>query len=164
MHRPGERKNRTKNAVDLHSSEISAKNRLDISANGRNVERDTDYFDVYFPIFSWRTPVHFQQGEWSVVDSWRPVMYTWFSLLNKFELLIIFRLKKNTMASNGDHIKVMKPKPIISRTWSDSYEDVEVPGTPKTPRTSTTPGIFLLHFSRTGPNFIAQLVFYRANL
>lgn len=55
--------------------------------------------------------------------------------------------------TNGDHcvnhinngvVKAKKPRPVLSRTWSESYEkqDIEIPGTPKTPRTSTTPGIF----------------------
>ncbi|XP_023011515.1 GTP cyclohydrolase punch isoform X1 [Leptinotarsa decemlineata] len=48
--------------------------------------------------------------------------------------------------TNGDHcannIKTKKSLPVLSRTWSENYDitDVEVPGTPKTPRTSTTPG------------------------
>ncbi|XP_028131329.1 GTP cyclohydrolase 1 isoform X1 [Diabrotica virgifera virgifera] len=47
---------------------------------------------------------------------------------------------------NGDHttnnIKAKKPRPLLARTWSENYEikDVEVPGSPQTPRTSTTPG------------------------
>lgn len=47
------------------------------------------------------------------------------------------------METNGDqfgHAIVKKPKPLICRSWSENYDDVEVPGTPKTPRTSTTPG------------------------
>lgn len=33
-----------------------------------------------------------------------------------------------------------KPKPLLNRAWSENCEEVEIPGTPKTPRTSTTPG------------------------
>ncbi|KAI4472115.1 gtp cyclohydrolase i [Holotrichia oblita] len=48
------------------------------------------------------------------------------------------------METNGDkfghHAIVKKPKPLICRSWSENYDDVEIPGTPKTPRTSTTPG------------------------
>ncbi|KAJ3662694.1 hypothetical protein Zmor_007029 [Zophobas morio] len=42
--------------------------------------------------------------------------------------------------SNG--VMKSKPRPLLSRSCSENYEinDVEVPGTPKTPRTSTTPG------------------------
>lgn len=40
---------------------------------------------------------------------------------------------------NGE-MKASKPRPILNRAWSDLCDDVEIPGTPKTPRTSTTPG------------------------
>lgn len=33
-----------------------------------------------------------------------------------------------------------KPKPLLCRAWSENCQEVDVPGTPKTPRTSTTPG------------------------
>lgn len=48
----------------------------------------------------------------------------------------------NQVVTNGV-AKAKKPRPVLARTWSENYEiqDVEVPGTPKTPRTSTTPGI-----------------------
>lgn len=64
-------------------------------------------------------------------------------------------LSLNMASTNGDHCvsnggnhvtngiaKAKKPRPVLARTWSESYEiqDIEVPGTPKTPRTSTTPG------------------------
>lgn len=46
-------------------------------------------------------------------------------------------------ASNGDAAKTpyksAKPR-LLARTWSESCDDVDVPGSPKTPRTSTTPG------------------------
>lgn len=50
----------------------------------------------------------------------------------------------NQVVSNGV-AKGKKPRPVLTRTWSENYEiqDVEVPGTPKTPRTSTTPGIVI---------------------
>lgn len=55
--------------------------------------------------------------------------------------------------TNDNHVtngigKAKKPRPVLARTWSDNYDiqDVEVPGTPKTPRTSTTPGIFNFNF------------------
>lgn len=63
------------------------------------------------------------------------------------------------VSNNGNHVgnvshvsngvtKAKKPRPVLARTWSESYEleDVEVPGTPKTPRTSTTPGIYISSF------------------
>lgn len=54
------------------------------------------------------------------------------------------------METNGDHFAgqgmIKKPKPLICKSWSENYEDVEVPGTPKTPRTSTTPGMKLVWF------------------
>ncbi|XP_045464213.1 GTP cyclohydrolase 1-like [Harmonia axyridis] len=44
------------------------------------------------------------------------------------------------MTSNGENCN--NRKPAVSRTLSENYDlnDVEVPGTPKTPRTSATPG------------------------
>ncbi|KAJ8922288.1 hypothetical protein NQ315_004227 [Exocentrus adspersus] len=50
--------------------------------------------------------------------------------------------------TNGDHcagnsvVAKKKTRPVLVKTWSENYEinDVEVPGTPRTPRTSTTPG------------------------
>lgn len=37
------------------------------------------------------------------------------------------------------------PPPVRTVSWSEnvSQEDLDVPGTPRTPRTSTTPGEFL---------------------
>lgn len=45
------------------------------------------------------------------------------------------------MTTNGEKRNAKKALPLL-RSFSDNYEinDVEVPGTPKTPRTSTTPG------------------------
>lgn len=46
--------------------------------------------------------------------------------------------------TNGEQQKApRRPRPLISRAWSENFDDVEVPGTPKTPRTSTTPGLLL---------------------
>lgn len=47
----------------------------------------------------------------------------------------------NEMTSNGENCN---GKSVLSRTLSENYDvkDVEVPGTPKTPRTSATPGRF----------------------
>lgn len=49
-----------------------------------------------------------------------------------------------SMATNGDQTNCKKTiqRPVLARTWSENYDltDIEVPGTPKTPRTSTTPG------------------------
>lgn len=63
----------------------------------------------------------------------------------------------NHVTNGVDHVtngvaKAKKPRPVLARTWSENYEiqDIEVPGTPKTPRTSTTPGIFTFDF------FLAQ--------
>lgn len=50
------------------------------------------------------------------------------------------------MESNGEKcgLSDRRPKlaPLVSRSvsWTDNGDDIEVPGTPKTPRTSTTPG------------------------
>lgn len=46
--------------------------------------------------------------------------------------------------TNGEQYKARKPRPLQARTtsWSENCDDIEVPGTPKTPRTSTTPGSF----------------------
>ncbi|KAK9887177.1 hypothetical protein WA026_020631 [Henosepilachna vigintioctopunctata] len=48
----------------------------------------------------------------------------------------------DAMTSNGDSCNNRKPAALLTRTLSENYElnDVEVPGTPKTPRTSATPG------------------------
>lgn len=45
------------------------------------------------------------------------------------------------MATTNGEYKARKPRPLQTRTsWSENCEEIEVPGTPKTPRTSTTPG------------------------
>lgn len=46
--------------------------------------------------------------------------------------------------SNGEQKR--RPRPLIARAWSENFDDVEIPGTPKTPRTSTTPGSFFKRF------------------
>lgn len=50
------------------------------------------------------------------------------------------------METNGQNCEYTdrRPKlaPLKTRTvsWTDNGDDIEVPGTPRTPRTSTTPG------------------------
>lgn len=46
--------------------------------------------------------------------------------------------------SNGERYKARKPRGLVARAWSENCEEVEVPGSPKTPRTSTTPGIYIV--------------------
>lgn len=50
--------------------------------------------------------------------------------------------------SNGERYKARKPRGLVARAWSESCEEIEVPGSPKTPRTSTTPGILNLFVLR----------------
>lgn len=42
----------------------------------------------------------------------------------------------------GEYKSSKKPRPLLNKNWSELCQEVEVPGTPKTPRTSTTPGIY----------------------
>lgn len=76
-----------------------------------------------------------------------------------------------TTQTNGEHcinsIKAVakKQRPMLARTWSDTYEieDIEIPGTPKTPRTSTTPGTkYKIYFSFIIFNGI-EIFFQRLN-
>lgn len=52
------------------------------------------------------------------------------------------------MATNGEvvtnGVRKARPRLALARSCSENYEinEVEIPGTPKTPRTSTTPGIW----------------------
>lgn len=43
-------------------------------------------------------------------------------------------------------IMIKKPLPLRTVSWSDNIEetDLDVPGTPRTPRTSTTKGIYMI--------------------
>lgn len=54
---------------------------------------------------------------------------------------------KLKMYDNEDEkgIMIRKPRPLRTVSWSESVEETEldIPGTPRTPRTSTTPGIIL---------------------
>lgn len=54
-------------------------------------------------------------------------------------------------STNGEQCQYERPRPRLAplqnRTvsWSENTnDDIEIPGTPKTPRTSTTPGNFKL--------------------
>lgn len=68
--------------------------------------------------------------------------------------LVQFSFEMETKAtSNGENYKAKKPRPLLSRAWSENCEEVEVPGTPKTPRTSTTPGIFKHKHSKKNYSF-----------
>lgn len=42
--------------------------------------------------------------------------------------------------NNNNNKDTKKPKPLLCRAWSENCQEVDIPGTPKTPRTSTTPG------------------------
>lgn len=63
---------------------------------------------------------------------------------NKFNFIILINKQKKSRemaTSNGERYKARKPRGLVARAWSENCEEVEVPGSPKTPRTSTTPGI-----------------------
>lgn len=52
-------------------------------------------------------------------------------------------------------IMIKKPGPLRTVSWSENVEETEldIPGTPRTPRTSTTPGDTSLAPDRTTSNF-----------
>lgn len=66
--------------------------------------------------------------------------------------------------SNGERYKARKPRGLVARAWSESCDEIEVPGSPKTPRTSTTPGTIheILLESKKIKNYIffTQIFFY----
>lgn len=75
------------------------------------------------------------------------------------------------MESNGEKcgLSDRRPKlaPLVSRSvsWTDNGDDIEVPGTPKTPRTSTTPGNATVQHLHLINNTICFLTkFYLSNV
>lgn len=49
----------------------------------------------------------------------------------------------NIYDDEDKHTMIKKPGPLRTVSWSENVEEsnLDVPGTPRTPRTSTTPGI-----------------------
>lgn len=51
------------------------------------------------------------------------------------------KVKSDKIYNKDDSVK--KPGPLRNVSWSENVEasELDIPGTPRTPRTSTTPGI-----------------------